>query len=225
MPSIIVTKDGSHSLLNEELNETYHSTHGAIQESQYVFIEKGLKNYKSLHRAQHIRILEIGFGTGLNALLALQYALSEKVGITYHTLEAFPLEADIWKKLNYTSSLGMEEYFEKLHTRPWEGSHNLSSLFNFRKEKILLQDKVLQPASVDVVFFDAFAPSKQPELWTSEILSRVCGTLVPNGVFVTYCAKGQLKRDLKDLGLDVETLPGPPGKKEMVRATQKGVPL
>lgn len=215
MTEIIITKDGSHSLLNTELNETYHSIHGALQESNHVFIKNGFdlaiqKNPGSLS------ILEIGFGTGLNALLTLQRARQAQAQVRYSSLEAFPLPENIWSKLNYAASLNLTDYFDQLHRAAWDRESSI--LPNFQ---LLKQHKTIQEAELtqryDLIYFDAFAPNKQPEMWTVEILEKVITRLNPNGVFVTYCAKGQLKRDLKSLGLHVDTLPGPPGKKEMVR--------
>jgi tRNA U34 5-methylaminomethyl-2-thiouridine-forming methyltransferase MnmC len=217
MPTLIVTKDGSHSLFNEQLNETYHSTHGAIQESVYVFIEKGLREFAT-GGAHSIRVLEVGFGTGLNALLTYQLGQTSGIDIAYHTLEAFPLDAEIWSQLNYCDSLGMRDIFNRLHGVSWNESHQFPERFTFRKNNSKLEDENLVSQGYDVVFFDAFAPSRQPDMWTKEILSKVCNAIARNGIFVTYCAKGQLKRDLRELGLVVETLPGPPGKKEMIRA-------
>lgn len=222
MPSLIVTRDGSHSLLNEELNETYHSTHGAIQESRYVFIDMGLRAFAGVSR-KRIRVLEVGFGTGLNALLAFGFSESTGNQLSYSTLEAYPLNSEIWRKLNYVESLGMDGIFETLHTTSWNEDHILSQGFTFRKSDRKIQQHNFESSSFDVVFFDAFAPSKQPDMWTMEILKKVCDAIAPQGIFVTYCAKGQLKRDLRSLGMEVETLPGPPGKKEMVRAFRRSL--
>lgn len=218
MTEIILTEDGSHSLLNTTLNETYHSIHGAVQESKHVFVKHGL-DFAGQTRKDSLSILEVGFGTGLNALLTLQHAQQRSARIQYTSLEAFPLPEAIWSKLNYTESLGLTEYFSQLHQAPW----NVQSFIlpNFQLLKI---DKTLQDVNLDrtfdLIYFDAFAPSKQPEMWTFDMLQKVVNSMSPGGVFVTYCAKGQLKRDLKSLGLEVETLPGPPGKKEMVRAVK-----
>jgi len=220
MPSIkiITTSDGSHSLFNEELNETYHSVHGAIQESLHVFIQSGLSYFLEKSDAKNISILEIGFGTGLNTLLTIQAAQLLPLSFQYKTLEAFPLQEEVWSQLNYAETLGMKSQFDSLHRLSWEERHTILPYFEFQKHHIKLQDVELPSSSCDVVFFDAFAPSKQPELWEIDMLRKVANALRPGGVFVTYCAKGQLKRDLKNLGLVVETIPGPPGKKEMVRA-------
>jgi tRNA U34 5-methylaminomethyl-2-thiouridine-forming methyltransferase MnmC len=218
---IIVTKDGSHSLLHKELNETYHSVHGAIQESKYVFIEKGLQHWLDLNDHRNASILEIGFGTGLNALLTLLEATSRQNKISYATIEAHPLAKEVWSKLNYASTLGGADHFEALHALSWDAEHEVLPTFLFKKYYTSLQSVNLLPESFDIIYFDAFAPAKQPDMWTFEMLEKVEKAMKSNGVFVTYCAKGQLKRDLRSLGFEVETLPGPPGKKEMTRALKK----
>lgn len=218
---IFTTSDGSHSLLNTELNETYHSTHGALQESIYVFIQKGFEFTAERNQLREIHILEIGFGTGLNALLTLQKALGHSVNVYYTTLEVFPLDEEVWRNLNYAESLGMTEDFARLHLAKWNEWQTLSPNFHLLKLNGTLQQLDLSASLYDVVYYDAFAPSKQPEMWELPVLEKVIRQLKPNGTFVTYCAKGQLKRDLKTLGLQVETLEGPPGKKEMVRGVNQ----
>jgi len=216
---IITTQDGSHSLFNSTLNETYHSVHGAIQESTHVFIKKGLEFLIERSNPSAINILEVGFGTGLNALLTLKYALTSAIKIKYTTLETFPLGDDIWPWLNYSAVLGHKEYYEKLHQSPWGEPVNILPNFELLKLNTKLEEVILPQGHFDIIFFDAFAPNKQPELWEYPILQKIACYLNNKGIFVTYCAKGQLKRDLKALGFTVETLPGPPGKKEMVRGT------
>lgn len=217
---LIVTKDGSHSLLHTELNETYHSVHGAIQESRHVFIDKGLSHILSHNGLADVNILEVGFGTGLNALLSAQAAAHFQVRLNYATIEAFPIAREVWSKLNYTDTLGDAALFETLHEASWEIEHTVLPNFLLKKYYATLQEVKLLPEAFDLIYYDAFAPAKQPEMWTHDILEKVAGTMRSNGVLVTYCARGQLKRDLVALGLKVETLPGPPGKKEMVRATK-----
>jgi tRNA U34 5-methylaminomethyl-2-thiouridine-forming methyltransferase MnmC len=214
---IIVTADGSHSLLNKEMNETYHSQHGALQESKHVFINKGLQHFiESNPEQQSISIFEVGFGTGLNALLTLQFAMSAKIIINYTSIEAFPLPGDIWSKLNYGDAVGLPDYFRKIHEAPWDSLAEIHPNFLLNKLTTTLQN--IQTKSVfNLVFFDAFAPNKQPEMWEMHLLEKVVQMMTSNSVFVTYCAKGQVKRDLKSVGLVVETHEGPPGKKEMVR--------
>lgn len=218
MTEIILTEDGSHSLLNTALNETYHSIHGALQESVHVFIRHGLEYFTQHYPQENISILEIGFGTGLNALLTLQKTLNQPNKAKYTSLEAFPIHSDIWSKLNFAESLNMSEHFNRLHQAEWNTAIDVLPNFQLTKLHTTLQQASLSPQSFDLVYYDAFAPSKQPEMWTYEMLEKVVNAMSTRGVFVTYCAKGQLKRDLKSLGLNVETLEGPPGKKEMVRA-------
>jgi tRNA U34 5-methylaminomethyl-2-thiouridine-forming methyltransferase MnmC len=214
---IITTADGSHTLRNTELDETYHSVHGAVQESMHVFIRSGLDFFCNTNKCETISILEIGFGTGLNALLTSQFASEKKVNISYTTLEPFPLPRDVWAKLNYGDS--DRRHFEIIHETPWNVMQSVSGNFSMLKLKVALQQADLTE-KYDVVFFDAFASSVQPELWVFDSLKKVTDAMKSSSVFVTYSAKGQLKRDLKALGLTVETLPGPPGKTEMVRATK-----
>lgn len=212
---IITTQDGSHSLLNEQLNETYHSVHGAIQESLHVFIKHGLVFVSQ--RKSSIHILEVGFGTGLNALLTLQHSATS---IQYTTLEAFPVEENIWMKLNYVESEDSKKQFEQLHRARWNETENISSNFVLRKLHTTLQQVELELNQYDLIYFDAFAPNKQPEMWELPVLQKIANAMKSGGLFVTYCAKGQLKRDLKNAGLTVETLQGPPGKREMVRGVK-----
>jgi len=218
--TLITTGDGSHSLRNEALNETYHSVHGAVQESVHVFIRNGLEHRLQDSHDKPLSIFEVGFGTGLNALLSVNYALEHAVPVTYTSIEAFPVPEEIWRTLNYASTEEAQKKFHSLHEVPWETEQPIVSSFQLRKMHTTLENVALPPSSFDVIYFDAFAPNKQPDLWTLSMLEKVAVLLKPGGVFVTYCAKGQLKRDLKSLGLTTETLPGPPGKKEMVRATR-----
>jgi len=215
---IITTEDGSHSLLNEQLNETYHSVHGAVQESLHVFIKHGLDYSTEYLRKPVIHILEIGFGTGLNALLTLQKIFGKDLNIHYTTIETFPVEEDVWRKLNYADSEISIEWFDKLHHAQWNEWIDVTQNFRIRKLRTTLQEIELEQNYFDLIYFDAFAPNKQPELWELIMLKKVADSMKPSGVFVTYCAIGQVKRDLKNSGLQVEALQGPPGKREMVRA-------
>lgn len=218
---IITTEDGSHSLYHEDLQETYHSFHGAYRESIHVFMIYGLDSWLARNpRKFPIRIFEVGFGTGLNAWLALVWAEQNQVPVLYHSIEPFPIGKEVYSQLNYIEHdhgiWHFHKYFEALHDAPWNEGGPVSEYFNFKKDITTLEEAQLYPS--DVVFFDAFAPSKQPELWTKETLEKVTSAMRPGGLFTTYSAKGQLRRDLKELGLEVEILPGPPGKKEMTRA-------
>jgi tRNA U34 5-methylaminomethyl-2-thiouridine-forming methyltransferase MnmC len=215
---IITTKDGSQSLLNPELNETYHSIHGARQESLHVFISNGLDFVVQREAKKSIKILEIGFGTGLNALLTAQYAKEKSVMIEYTTLEAFPVNESIWQQLTYAESEAEKEIFYKLHHEPWDQWTEVMPGFMLKKVNSTLQLVSFDHTYFDLIYFDAFAPNKQPEMWTLPMIQKTIDSLRANGVFVTYCAKGQLKRDLASCGTTVETLQGPPGKREMIRA-------
>lgn len=214
---IIATNDGSFSLYNEELEETYHSRHGALQESVYVFIEQGLKFLRSKQNPSSVNILEVGFGTGLNALLTLNEIHASSVTIKYSSLETLPLSQEVWSKLNYPD---LHQTFKKLHDADWGSWNEIIPNFRLRKIQSSLQEVTLEDSNYDLIYFDAFAPNKQPEMWEQVVLEKVVQAMKPEAVFVTYCAKGQLKRDLKSLGLVVESLPGPPGKREMVRAVK-----
>jgi tRNA U34 5-methylaminomethyl-2-thiouridine-forming methyltransferase MnmC len=219
---IITTNDGSHSLFHKELNETYHSVHGAVQESAHVFIRQGLEYWLQRNSHHDVAILEVGFGTGLNALLTAIASKTQQTNVSYATIEAFPLAKEVWSKLNYGESLQALELFENIHEVSWNVEHIITPAFLLTKYYSTLQEVNLLPAAFDLVYYDAFAPSKQPEMWDVSVLQKVCDALKVSGVFVTYCAKGQLKRDLRAIGMEVETLPGPPGKKEMVRAIKVG---
>ena len=215
---IIVTSDGSHSVLNEALDETYHSRHGARQESVHVFIKNGLEFFSKTNRA--VSILEVGFGTGLNALLSLEYANRHNISVFYTTIESSPLQEEIWSKLNYTDSVEMKEVFSELHRLPWNEEAAVNSSFRLIKLSQTLQDVALGVLAYDIIYYDAFAPSKQPAMWELPVLDKVAQSLRRSGIFVTYCAKGELKRNLRKLGLQVEVLPGPPGKREMIRVAK-----
>jgi tRNA U34 5-methylaminomethyl-2-thiouridine-forming methyltransferase MnmC len=215
---IITTKDGSQSLLNPELNETYHSIHGARQESLHVFIKHGLDFIVHRDATRSVKILEIGFGTGLNALLTAQYAIEKAITIEYTTLEALPVNESIWQQLTYAQTESEQEIFYKLHHEPWDQWIEIRQGFMLKKINNTLQAVSFDHDYFDVVYFDAFAPNKQPEMWELPMLQKTINALVSRGVWVTYCAKGQLKRDLASCGTTVETLQGPPGKREMIRA-------
>jgi len=219
MIEIILTKDGSHTLKNSELNETYHSIHGAVQESAHVFIKNGL-GYKKESGPQEISILEVGFGTGLNAWLTLQHCLSSSIKITYSALEPFPLQEKIWSALNYAPDSVSQELFNTIHKAEWDQIVSIMPGFKLNKINKPIQQVILPASQFDIIYFDSFAPEKQPEMWSLPVLKNVSSSLKQGGIFVTYCAKGQVKRDLKSLGLLVDALPGPPGKREMIRATR-----
>jgi tRNA U34 5-methylaminomethyl-2-thiouridine-forming methyltransferase MnmC len=213
---IITTSDGSHSLLNTSLNETYHSVHGALQESKHVFIKNGLQFFSDKNSRSPIRVFEMGFGTGLNALLTKLWADDKQREVHYTSLEMIPLEKNLYEQLNYADTDQSRKLFLELHQAPW-GQEVSFQNFTLKKIKGNLESIIFSPESFDIIYYDAFAPSKQPKLWEISVLEKVVSWMCQDSIFVTYCAKGQLKRDLKMLGTTVETLPGPPGKKEMVR--------
>ncbi|MDP1744191.1 MAG: tRNA (5-methylaminomethyl-2-thiouridine)(34)-methyltransferase MnmD [Bacteroidota bacterium] len=224
--TIIKTADGSHSLFVEELNEHYHSIHGAIQESKHVFIDAGLKPFVScstdLYRGGKgpLTILEIGLGTGLNAMLTYIETQKLDINIHYTAIEAYPVSADLIDQLNYVELLnvqGLQPVYTTIHSCEWGRSVPLSNQFTLFKIKNTLQDTVLEN-NYHLIYFDAFGPGVQPEMWTEEIFAKLYAVVESGGCLVTYCAKGEVKRTLKRVGFTVESLPGPPGKREMVRA-------
>lgn len=231
--SFLESKDGSHTLLRHDLNETYHSHNGAIQESLWVFIDKGL-NYLKEQNYTSIKILEIGFGTGLNAILAYEFAQKNKIEIEYISLEPFPVPLEIAEKLNYADFLEEESksIFNQLHQVSWEEMHKISEYFSVQKVESILEDFILNGNNFenqsensskkyfDCTFYDAFAPSKQAEVWQLSNIQKVFNLTKENGVLVTYCAQGQFKRDLKTAGWKVESLDGAPPKREMTRANK-----
>jgi tRNA U34 5-methylaminomethyl-2-thiouridine-forming methyltransferase MnmC len=216
---IIETEDGSHSLYVPELNETYHSFHGAWQESMHVFIEKGLRYYRiKKGLPEQVRIFEVGFGTGLNALLSVLFANEHQLKLHYTSIEPFPLEIELVKQLNYGEKANANTLFMELHQAKWGEDVPISPFFTLEKLQLKLEDVKLHNNHIDIVYFDAFAPGKQAELWTPAMLQIAYDLLEKGGILVTYCAQGQFKRNLKEVGFTVESVPGPPGKKEMVRA-------
>lgn len=220
---MIITEDGSHSLQVPDLNETYHSSHGAIQESAHVFIKNGLDHWIDKNQKKQLSIFEVGFGTGLNALLTDLKAKELSAKVHYDSIELFPLSIEITSQLNFVKQLDCgSELLNKLHASKWDEITDISP--NFALQKIASSiDNFTPKSTYDLIYFDAFAPSKQPEMWAYSIIEKCYTMLNPNGVFVTYSAKGQLKRDLKKAGFTVESIAGPPGKFEMVRATKEEI--
>jgi len=216
---IIATEDGSSSLYLKNLDETYHSVHGAIQESNHVFIEAGLKFWLSKNtNTATVQILEFGFGTGLNAMLT-SLNINGGIKMAYHGLEKYPLSKKICSSLNYGEVLHNLELFIKIHDSKWGKEEKITPDFKLKKIEVDFRNYSTN-THYDVIYFDAFSPSKQPKLWTREIFEECYLLLNKGGVLVTYSAKGQLKRDLKSVGFMVESIPGPPGKFEITRATK-----
>ena len=217
---IIITKDGSTSLFLPALNETYHSRFGAIQEAEHVFIKNGLETYVNKYNANQINVLEIGFGTGLNALMTICAAESLTISVNYVAIEAFPVPSELLKQLNYPSLLEMNnqlENFTKLHAVSWEQKHKISSSFELTKYQMLFQDIDFQN-TFDVIYFDAFGFDVQPELWTETLFEKMFKALKSNGILVTYACRTVIKKNMLAVGFEVEKLPGAPGKREMLRA-------
>lgn len=215
---IQTTADGSHTLYVEDLDEHYHSWHGAIRESQHVFVEKGLKEVAT----NEIQLLEIGFGTGLNAYLTCLEASKNHRQVRYDALEKWPLNREIVQKLNYIPLVGEDDNgcFDTLFQAPWEKQTAISSFFSIRKMHGDFLSFQPRERWYHVIYFDAFAPEKQPEMWQEQPMRKLYDALVPGGILVTYCAKGAVKRMLRTIGYRVESLPGPPGKREMIRAVR-----
>lgn len=190
-----------------------------MQESEYVFIEQGLNYVVGQNKKNQLNILEVGLGTALNAWLTFRSPKVQTLQLQYFAIEKFPLPAEVWQQLNYAAD--DRELFEKIHSSPWNSWQSILPTVHLFKCENSLQDCAIPDLKFDLIYYDAFAPNKQPDMWTFYMLEKVVQKLTPGGVFVTYCAKGQLKRDLKSLGMQVESLPGPPGKREMVRAIKK----
>jgi tRNA U34 5-methylaminomethyl-2-thiouridine-forming methyltransferase MnmC len=213
--SLILSSDGSHTLFNPVLNETYHSKNGALQESIHVYIEYGLLAFSD---QSDINVLEIGFGTGLNALLTWNKAEELRLKVEYHTLEPFPLNKEITDQLNYPALMHeplAAERFNKIHTCAWEEKNVLSEYFTIYKYKSTLEEKSLPVNTFDVCYFDAFAPNRQAEVWVEENFKKIFDSLVEGGILTTYCAQSAFKRTLKTVGFEVESKKGPLYKKEM----------
>jgi tRNA U34 5-methylaminomethyl-2-thiouridine-forming methyltransferase MnmC len=216
---IIETADGSKTLFIPEMNENYHSGHGALQEAIHVFIENGVRSLGS----QELSIFEMGFGTGLNALLAMDEAIKHNLKISYTGIDAFPIAIEQAMQMDYeryvSSDAGL--LFKQLHSSDWGVQHSLNQSFTFRKLHEKIEEHQPEKEQYDLLFFDAFGPRAQSAMWEMPILNKMHEMLKPNGLLVTYCAKGQFKRDLKSLGFEVFSLPGPPGKREMTQAFKR----
>ena len=214
---IIKTGDGSTTIHLPEWDEHYHSKHGAIQEARHVFIDKGLKE---LAGRQKISILEVGFGTGLNCLVTWEEAKKNSSSISYTGVEAYPVAPEEVKLLNFAESVneaGAEDFFEKIHAVSWETYNNITDNFSLIKQQKFFQD-IADVEKYDLIYFDAFGARVQPDLWTPEIFAKMFKALKDQGILVTYAAKGSVRRAMLEVGFLVEKLPGPPGKREMLRA-------
>lgn len=219
---IIETADGSNTIFLPEWNEHYHSKHGAVQEGMHVFISSGLHYYFKINPKKNISILEIGFGTGLNAYLTLLQAAKLELKIDYTGIEAYPVMTEEIEKLNYSKAVcGTEydEFFDLLHEVNWESKHQITDNFSLIKRQKFFKD-INEVDSYDLIYFDAFGPRVQPDLWTEEIFKIMFKALKSKGILVTYSAKGSVRRVMQAIGFSVERIPGPLGKREMLRATK-----
>jgi len=216
---IIKTLDGSTTIHLQDWDECYHSKHGAIQEAKHVFIKNGL----SLFENNPASILEIGFGTGLNAFITFLESIQKNQIIDYVGVEAYPVEADEVLGMNYVTELDALEFeniFEKMHKCDWDKKNEICSSFSLTKRKQFFHE-IDDFETFDLIYFDAFGYRVQPELWSTEIFRKMYNSLKPNGVLVTYAARGVVKRSMIEVGFTVEKLAGPPGKREMFRAFKK----
>lgn len=217
---IILTKDGSSSIFLPEWNETYHSKFGAIQEANHVFIKNGLDVFQN----KEIAILEIGFGTGLNAFITLLEAEKRKMKINYVGVEAYPVTFEECQLMNYPTELkavDKQDWFNKLHQTDWEKQQTISTYFSIIKRRQFF-DSITDENVFDLIYFDAFGFDVQPELWSEDIFQKMFKALKANGILVTYACRTVIKNAMKAVGFTVEKLPGAPGKREMLRAKKVG---
>ena len=211
---LVNTNDGSNSLKNLIINDSYHSKYGAINESKHIFINNGLKRISK----KKIRVLEIGFGTGLNALLTQLYCDKKKQNIIYHTIDNLPLKKDTYSSLNYCDQLKIDkDIFLKIHNSLWENEIELSNFFVLKKINCDFTKKLFNE-KYDLIYFDAFSPSKQPEMWVLDNFKKLYNCLNRNGVLITYSSKGDVKRTIKEVGFNVFSVEGPTGKREITLA-------
>lgn len=216
--SFLVTDDHSHTLFSERFKATYHSTRGAISESKHVFIQNGLQYVHEQFQLKEISILEIGFGTGLNCFLTYLYAKENALKINYQSIEAYPVPISEADQLNYTNEFSEHEkvVFNQMHMQKWNRVGQITDLFSLTKHLCLVEEFQSQQ-QFDVIYFDAFSPSEQPELWTEAIFTKMYNLLKVNSVLVTYSAQGQMKRNMRAAGFKVQSLTGALGKREMTR--------
>lgn len=213
---IIKTSDGSQTLYLPEMEEQYHSVNGAVTESEYVYIDKGYHYCKN----DPVTVFEIGFGTGLNCLLTALSATEQKRFTTYYSIEKYPLEDSVIRQLTYGEAISEEatEIFKKIHSCEWNIPVKITNYFKLIKLRSdLINDNLTLKEACDVIYFDAFGPDKQPEMWTPSIFKKIFEIVAPGGVLVTYSAKGEVRRQLTSCGFKMERLPGPPGKNQMLR--------
>lgn len=214
MLKIEKTDDGSDTIFSHTVGETYHSTKGAIAEAEYIFVEMGLRECQKAE----VRLLEVGFGSGLNAICTLSWAAKLGKAVDYTTLELYPLDRDIYERLNFCQLLGLKDEFADMHEAGFDRKVQISDYFRFRKLKIdFAQATELPP--FDVCYFDAFSPEKQPEMWQEDRFRLLYRSGNEGAILTTYCAKGEVRRRLQRAGFSTERLQGPKdGKREIIRA-------
>lgn len=228
---LVITEDGSHSLRDMRTGETYHSIHGAVQESRHIFIDRGLL----CATTNTPEVFEVGFGTGLNAFLTWIEAERRGMHLSYTTVELYPVEAPEWENLNFSTYVDSitentstgeiahpdlpvlsSDSFHELHTCAWGSFHQLSPQFSFRKLRVDFTNYI-PDRQYDLIYFDAFSPEKQPELWLPERFATLALHCNPGAILTTYCSRGSVKQALRDAGFTVERLKGPPGKRHILR--------
>lgn len=215
MTELIITSDGSHTIFVPELNEHYHSIHGAVRESTFIFIKNGYEFCK----ANPLNIFEVGFGTGLNALMTAMGSINDNRKVNYTSIEKYPLPEDIIRSINHYSFAGEngKEIFKAIHSAGWNMIEKINDRFNLHKiNGDLTTDSFA--GMFDLIYFDAFGPDKQPDMWTEKVFGKIAGITAKEGILVTYSSKGEVKRKLKACGFDVSLIAGPPGKRQMIRA-------
>ncbi|HPE99749.1 MAG TPA: tRNA (5-methylaminomethyl-2-thiouridine)(34)-methyltransferase MnmD [Bacteroidales bacterium] len=218
---LIITEDGSHTLFIPELNEHYHSIHGAVAESRHVFIEAGLK--PKIIENKKLNVLEVGLGTGLNAALALVAAEENQIQLNYFAVEPYPISTEDMMQLNYSKvseSTRMNEVIPAIHAASRDNEVHIGPYFIFHYFEKRIQEIEFENNFFDLIFFDAFSPGVQPEMWTMDVFQKIAAAMKPGAVLVTYVAKGEVRRTMKACGLSIEKLPGFGGKREMTRATK-----
>lgn len=217
--SLLLTADGSHTAVNRTLGKTYHSIHGAVQESERVYMDLGLRAAIAQFSDEPLHVFEMGLGTGLNALLTLREAESRGRSVYYVAIDAFPLALADARQLNYDQQLGTA-YLQALHEAPWQEPVRISPFFTLTKLAGTVQDLRLDER-FHLIYFDAFAPTAQPELWEPAILGKMAGLLLPGGILTTYCSKSNVQRNLRAGGFRVEKHAGPLNKREVIRAIRE----
>jgi tRNA U34 5-methylaminomethyl-2-thiouridine-forming methyltransferase MnmC len=219
---LIETSDGSHTLKLKGIDEQYHSTKGALQESRHVFLNAGFMAMDS--SITPVRILEVGFGTGLNALITARNAIINKKQVFYEAMEPYPVAPEVILRLNYYNFFEerwMEDIFKDIHTTYTESFKNIHDHFFMRVKREKIQSAILPANHFNLVYFDAFGPDTQPEMWTQDVFELISNSMMTGAVLVTYCSKGSVRRAMQAAGLEVHKIPGPPGKREISRAYKK----